>query len=120
MADNEILCLISSRMKTRIMYIEDKSGGLTGPARIGRVSFSKTGRTIYYQGRSFQSLKGGGFKANYYEVETGDHYWISGPKRNGCDALYGGATPSEIDEDVRQEYWRDIRRLPDRATERAV
>jgi hypothetical protein len=120
MADNDVLWLISNRMKTRIMYIEDKSGGLTGPTRIGRVTFSKTGRTIYYQGRSFQSLKGGGFKANYYDIETGDHYWISGPKRNGCDALYGGATPTEIDEDARQEYWTDIRRLPDRAAERVA
>jgi hypothetical protein len=51
-----------NRMKSRIMYIEDKSGGLIGPARIGRVTFSKTGRTIYYRGRSFQSLKGLGLK----------------------------------------------------------
>ena len=95
------------------MYIEDKSGGLIGAARIGRVTFSKTGRTIYYQGRSFQSLKGLGFKANFYDVETGDHFWISGPKPNGEDALYGGATPTEIDDDVREEYWREIRRQPE-------
>jgi len=98
------------------MYIEDKSGGLIGPARIGRVTFSKTGRTIYYRGRSFQSLKGLGFKANYYDVETGDHFWISGPKRDGGDALYGGGAPIEIDDDVLEEYWRDIRRQPERAT----
>ena len=100
------------------MYIEDKSGGLLGPARIGRVSFSKTGRTIYYRGRSFQSLKGLGFKANYYDVETGDHFWVSGPKRDGGDALYGGSTPIEIDDDVRVEYWRDIRRQPEKVTSR--
>jgi len=52
---------LADRMKSRIRYIEDKSGGLMGPARIGRVMFSKTGRTIYYRGRSFQSLKGLGF-----------------------------------------------------------
>ena len=103
-------------MKSRIMYIEDKSGGLIGPARIGRVTFSKTGRTIYYRGRSFQSLKGLGFKANFYDVETGDHFWISGPKRDGGDALYGSSTPIEIDDDVREECWRDIRRQPERAT----
>ncbi len=97
------------------MYVEDKSGGLVGDARIGRVTFSKTDRTIYYKGRSFQSLKGRGFKANYYDIETGDEYWISGPKRNGCDSLYGGATPTEIDDDVRVEYWRDIRRMPEMA-----
>jgi hypothetical protein len=100
------------------MYIEDKSGGLTGPARIGRVMFSKTGRTIYYRGRSFQSLKGSGFKANYYDVETGGHYWISGPKRDGSDALYGGGSPAEIDEDAREEYWRDIRQLASSAVRR--
>ena len=96
-------------MKSRIMYIEDKSGGLMGPARIGRVTFSKTGRTIYYRGRSFQSLKGAGFKSNYYEVGTGAEFWISGPKREGGDGLHGGSTPIEIDDDAREEYWRDIR-----------
>lgn len=70
-------------MKTRIMYIESKGRGLTGPARIGRVTFSKTGATLTYAGRSFQSLKGDGFKSNYFDVESGEHYWISGPKKNG-------------------------------------
>jgi hypothetical protein len=102
----------------RIMYIECKAGGLTGPARIGRVTFSQTGRTLYYRGQKFQSLKGAGFKSNYYDVETGEDYWISGPKRNGGDALYGGNTPIEIDDDVREEYWRVIRRQPRRIHER--
>ena len=98
----------------RIMYIECKAGSLTGTSRIGRVTFSKTGRTFYYRGQTFQSLKGAGFKSNYYCVETGEDYWISGPKRRGGDALYGGSTPIEIDDDVREEYWRDIRRQPER------
>jgi len=51
-------------MKTRIMYVEQKSGGLTGPARIGRVQFSKTGATLRYAGRQFRSLNGAGFKSN--------------------------------------------------------
>ena len=96
-------------MRSRIMYIEDKSAGLSGPARIGRDSFSKTGRTLYYGGRTFQSLKGAGFKANYYDVETGEHYWISGPRRDGADRLYGEAVPAYIDGDVRDEYWAQIR-----------
>jgi hypothetical protein len=101
----------------RIMYIECKSGGLVGPARIGRVSFSKTGCTLYYRGQTFQSLKGAGFKSNYFCLETGEDYWISGPKRRGGDVLYGGSTPIEIDEDVREEYWLDIRRQPERIHE---
>jgi hypothetical protein len=88
--------------------------GPTGDARIGSVTFSKTGRTHYYRGQTFQSLKGAGFKSNYYCVETGEDYWNSGPKRRGGDALYGGSTPIEIDEDVREEYWRDIRRQSER------
>jgi hypothetical protein len=104
----------------RIMYIECKAGGLTGPARIGRVTFSQTGRTLYCRGQKFQSLKGAGFKSNYYDVETGEDYWISGPKRNGGDALYGGNSSIEIDDDVREEYWRLIRRQPDRIHERVA
>ena len=100
----------------RIMYFESKGGGLIGAARIGRVSFSKTGKTIYYQGKTFQSLKGAGFKSNYFEVESGEEYWVSGPKRNGQDALYGGGG-AEIDEEVREEYWREIRRQPGRGKE---
>ncbi len=96
-------------MKSRIMYVESKSGGLTGPARIGRVTFSKSGATLYYRGKSFRSLKGDGFKSNYYDVETGDHYWISGPRRDGQDALYATHVMPVIDEDVREEYLRDIR-----------
>jgi hypothetical protein len=107
-------------MKSRIMYIECKSGGLTGPARIGRVTFSKTGRSIYYQGKTFKSLKGQGFKANYYEEGSGDHYWISGPKRDGTDRLYGESTPVAIDNDVREEYWREIRNQPERGSEFAT
>ncbi len=98
-----------SNSKRRIMYIEDKSEGLDGPARIGRVTFSKSGRSLSYGGRTFQSLNGGGFKANYFDVETGNHFWISGPRKDGADRLYGGSKPVEIDDDVASEYWRDIR-----------
>lgn len=96
------------------MYIESKATGLTGEARIGRVSFSKTGRTLYYRGRAFQSLRGSGFKANYYDVATGEEYWISGPRKDGADRLYGEPVPVEIDEDVREEYWTHIRNEPHR------
>ncbi len=93
------------------MYIEDKSVGLEGPARIGRVQFSQTGKTLYYRGRSFQSLKGYGYKANYFDVDTGEHFWISGPKKRGGDRLYGTGTVN-IDDDVREEYWTLIRGRP--------
>src|SRR5207248_133 len=85
-----------ANMQDRIVYIENKQGGVDGPGRIGRVTYSKSGRTLYYRGRAFRSLNGRGFKANYYDVETGEEYWISGPKRDGTDKLYGGIV--EIDD----------------------
>jgi hypothetical protein len=91
------------------MYIEDKTAGLNGPARIGRVTLSKSGQSLHYGGRTFQRLGGHGFKANYVDVETGDHFWISGPRKDGRDRLYDGSTkPIEIDDDVTDEY-REMR-----------
>jgi hypothetical protein len=111
------------------MYIECKGGGyredqfgnikvredagLHGFARIGRVTFTRTGATLHYRGKSFQSLKGHGFKANYDDLETGEQYWISGPRKDGTDRLYKSDWPVEIDEDVREEYWTEIRKMPE-------
>jgi hypothetical protein len=57
---------------------------------------------LYYQGRRFQTLSGSGFKANYFDCESGEHYWFSGCKKRGGDRLYAGTV--EIDADVREEY----------------
>ncbi|MES9818685.1 MAG: hypothetical protein ABW155_18790 [Candidatus Thiodiazotropha sp.] len=94
--------------RSKIMYIEEKSCSLEGEARIGRVYLSKSGKTLYYRGMKFQSLKGSGFKANYFEVESGDHYWISGPRKDQNDRLYGGNNGVEIDNDVQEEYGQYI------------
>src|SRR5215813_4712265 len=99
-------------MKSRIMYVEYKGDGLIGPGWITRVTFSKSGRSVYFRGKRLQSLNGAGFKANYCDVETGEQYWVSGCKQNGEDRLYGGLV--EIDDDVREEYWVQIRRQPER------
>ena len=95
------------------MYIENKADGLVGPARIGRITFSKRGKTLYYKGLSFQTLAGAGFKANFVCLETHDQYWISGPRRDG---LYG-YRPGPIDDDIRDEYRRVVRSAPGRADE---
>ena len=99
-----------AEQRDEIMYIEEKPG-LAGHARIGRVSFSATRKTIYYAGRKLQSLKGGGYKANYHNVESGLRYWISKCKKDGNDTLYPGIV--EIDDDAREEYWTDIRGMPE-------
>jgi len=97
--------------KSRIMYIESKAESLNGPARIGRVTFSKTGLSIYYKGKSFLRIQG--FKANYREQATFDEYWISGPRRDGKDRLYVSNIPVEIDDDAREEYWTEVRKKPE-------
>ena len=100
-------------MTTRIMWIENKGidGDLIGQARIGRVTFTKSGKSHRYRGRLFLSLKDRGFKANYIDSETNELFWISGCRRDGLDALY--ATDVEIDEDVREEYWLEVRGKPE-------
>jgi hypothetical protein len=97
-------------MKFRIMYLEDKSKGLNGPARIGRVRLSKTGETLYYAGRTFEALRGSGLKANFRDAETAQPFWIAKARKDGGDRLYKGAgDPPVIDDDVAEEYWRDVR-----------
>ena len=101
------------------MYIElSGPGGRIESARIGRVTFSKTGKTLYHGGKSLQHIG----RAEYVEPESRDHYFISGCRRDGNDR--GGNNPGslaiEIDEDVRQEYRREIRGQPARANERVT
>jgi hypothetical protein len=94
------------------MYIELKSGyGDFGPARIGRVTFSKSGLSVYYKGKLFQRLKGSGVSGgNYFDAETGEEYWISGPKQFSPDRHWAGGGLVHIDQDVSEEYWKDVRK----------
>jgi hypothetical protein len=91
---------LTKNLKKRVMYMENKS---TGEARIGWVSFSKTGLSIYYKDKTFKRLKTRGVLGNYYCEETDDEYWISGIKKRGSNALYEPIT-LHIDEDALQEY----------------
>ena len=98
--------------RTRIMYIERKSGGLAAAGRIGRVTFSKSGLSLSYAGRTFGRLRGG-LKANYFDQDSGEHYWISGPRKDGADWLYGRITlETDVDADVARDYWTAIRGRP--------
>lgn len=78
------------------------------------MTFNKTGKPLSYKGKSFQSLKGAGRYANYRDVETGEEYWISGPKRDGTDRHWAGSGKVEIDEDVREEYLTQVRKKSDK------
>ena len=90
------------------MYVE-----LTGPgervawARIGRVKFSKSRRTAYYDGRE---LRGEG-RAWYRDDESGDRFWIQHARAGGSDRE-GKDKPVSVPiasaGDVRQEYWSAV------------
>ena len=92
------------------MYIENKVDGIVGPARIGWVNVRDRGKRLDYGEQTFRTLRGAGFKSNYYDVQTHEEYWISGCHKDGRDALYG--TIAEIDEDALEEYWINIRNQP--------
>ena len=57
-----------------------------GPAWIGRVTFSKTGKTIYYRDLKLERANCG--CGNHVDTESGDVYWVSGPKKDGTDRYY--------------------------------
>ena len=90
-------------MKTQILYVELKSGySDNGPAWIGKGFFSKTGRTIYFNGQVFK--KGQGISGNHFNIENGDEYWISGVKLDGTDRHWAGSGTIKIDESIIPDY----------------
>lgn len=78
-----------------LKYIELKSGHSDdGPAWIAFVEQSKTGRTVYFNGRGLMKLKGqrrGDSGGNYIDIETGESFWVSGVKKNGQDRHWAGS-----------------------------
>jgi hypothetical protein len=55
------------------------------------------------------------------ESESRESYWFSGPRKDGNDRkCTSRSVPIRIDEDVRVEYWTDIRMQPERIAERTT
>jgi hypothetical protein len=90
-------------MKSEIVYVEVETGANhDGNAWIGKCFFSKTGQTIYFNGNIYK--KGKGISSNYFDIETGIGYWISGVKKNGNDRHKFGKGIIEIDKSILEEY----------------
>jgi hypothetical protein len=91
-------------MPNRIMYVQLKTGFDIdrGPKWISNLKFSKSWASVEFRGRTLQRFAGG-FDANFFDVENGDEYWISGPKRDRTDGRYSNEQP-EVDEDARAAY----------------
>jgi hypothetical protein len=91
----------------RLMYVENKDGDIDGVrGRIGWVTFSKTGLSVYYRGRTLKRVKGGGIRGNYCDEATGEEYWISGVKKDGSNTHWAESTKMEVDADAKDEYDR--------------
>lgn len=92
-------------MRTGLKYIELKSGFSDNEtAWIGLVSFSKSRKTIYFNGKAFQSLNGKGISGNYFDLECGDEYWISGVKKDMSDGHKFGGGKIHVEKRILNEY----------------
>lgn len=90
-------------MAARVMFIQLKTGYNTdkGPAWISSLRFNKTWKTAYWHGRTLHRWQGS--DANFYDVETREEFWVSGPHRDRPDARYSGVQPT-VDDDIRDVY----------------
>ncbi len=86
-----------------LKYIELKTGfSDDGPAWIGRVRESASGKTLYFNDCAFQRQHG--VQGNYVDMESGEEYWISGVKKNGEDRHWAGHGKITIDSRVVEAY----------------
>ena len=92
-------------MNQELKYIELKSGySDNGPAWIGKVELSKSGKTVYFNGHAFKSSGHGDAR----DIESGEIYWISVMKKNGQDRHWAGNGRIMIDKNVGTEYLKLI------------
>ena len=73
-----------------------------GPAWISLVSFNRSWNTARWHGKVLRRAQGM-FDANFYDEETDEEYWLSGPHRDRQDTRYSGIRPT-IDDDARDAY----------------
>jgi len=100
-----------------MLYIELKTNqGDRGPAWIGLVALSGSGRTVYFNGKALKRSTGGGIEGNHYDSETGDKYWVSGVKRDGKDRHWAGGGVVMIDSRIKDKYlaFRGLSKLDSR------
>lgn len=95
-------------MKSKIMYIENKSSGHSGSAWIGFVEFSKSGQTVYFNNKALKKLKIPRILGNHFDIETGEEYWVSGVKKNGQDRHQFGSGKIMIDKNSIDEYLKFV------------
>lgn len=102
-----VCALGNSEMEVR--YIELKTGfSDNGPAWIARVKMSKSKRTIYFNNMALKAAGGQGIAGNYYDLESGNAFWISGIKRSEWNRHWAGGGDIMIERSVYQWYLSEI------------
>jgi hypothetical protein len=66
--------------------------------------FSKSGRTVYFNGKALKNSNAQGIAGNYFDIENGDEYWVSGIKKNGTDRNWTGGGKIMIDKNIVELY----------------
>lgn len=88
-----------------LKYIELKTGHAdNGPAWVARVRASKSGRTIYFNGKALKRAHLP--TANHYDIVNREAYWVSGIKKDGLDRHWAGSGKVAIEAGVVTEYLR--------------
>ena len=88
-----------------LKYIELKTGHSdNGPAWVARVRASKSGRTIYFNGKALKRAHLP--SANHYDIVNREAYWVSGIKKDGLDRHWAGSGKVAIEAGVVEEYLR--------------
>ena len=96
---------LNKGQQKRLIYIEYKSGEIEGhKARVGWVTFSKSGKSIYYRNLMFSPIKGGGISGNYFCETLEGEFWISGIKKRGSNAHWAEYANIHIDTDAVEAY----------------
>lgn len=87
----------------RLKYIELKTGQEhRGPAWIARVTTSRSGTTVYFNGKALK--QGRRISGNHFDASTGKEYWVSGIKKDGSDRHWAGAGKVSIEKSAVDEY----------------
>lgn len=101
--------------RSAIKYVDLKGDPLQGEHPcITRVTLSRSRRSVYWRGHRYRVV-GSGYKYNHVHARTRRVAWISGPHRDGLDALYPATVL--VDEEVRADYWTHVRGQPQRVHE---
>lgn len=90
-------------MPDRVMFVQLKTGYDTdqGPAWISIVRFNRSWKTARWHGRTLRRFQLN--DANFYDVDSGEEYWLSGPHRDRRDTRYSSIRPT-VDPEAREAY----------------